>query len=520
MWMDKDFKIDSTIKYLAALIIICLIYIIFFINLSFFYDWDTITRALWLKHGIYARDAGVTHFLISILAGILVYVGIDPLNAFGILTSLFMLAFVVGTYMFAKAESKDDIMAFMMSLFILFNLGFTILLTSLEDNIWLDGLLILFVYYLFLEKWAISGLFLSLSILMHIQAEVFIPLLLLYTSYKSNLSFHCDDEGIMKKLSISFSKSQMRKLIISLATLSIPLFLAYSYLIFRRGWKLNNFIENFLASGPAYHGDASLWFFASNRSIQDQMGLVYGGYVSTFISPNFICRYTDSLNTIPHAAYFGYFLAILIIYLLIRSFSFNLKTLCALPTFVMLSAHLLVFEPWNIERWDFVPFFIMYFTAVGYNNKTYGTKNNIKLILYILVIFSLIITFVSFDLLSGFQKGPIYAYSDKLVSRLDNESVAIETMLDPESSFGRYLEYKCDDKVIFIQNFGYNFNDLSGKEIYTSNISFKNLSNIFPNIIWDKELIWSNKIDENLSIVKIKPHYRVKSTSSIVNSII
>ena len=128
----------------------------------------------------------------------------------------------------------------------------------------------------------------------------------------------------------------------------------------------------------------------------------------------------------------------------------------------------------------------------------------------ILVIFSLIFTVVSFDLLSGFQKGPIYAYSDKLNSLLDNESVAIETTLDPESSFARYLVYKCDDNVIFIKKFGYNFNNLNRKEIYTSNTSFKNLFKIFPDIIWDKELIWSNKIDENISIIKIKPHYRLK----------
>jgi hypothetical protein len=510
MWTDKNFKIDSTIKYLSTIIIICIIYIIFFTNLSFFYDWDTITRALWLKNGIYNRDAGVTHFLISILAGILVYVGIDPLNAFRILTSLFMLTFVIGSYLFAKAESKDDILAFMMSLFILFNLSYTILLTSLEDNIWLDSLLILFVYYLFLERWYISGFFLSLSILMHIQAEVFIPLLLLYISYKSNLSLRCEDDGILKNLTVSFSKSQMRKLMISLTALFIPLFLAYSYLILRRGWKLNSFVESFLASGPAYHGDAGLWFFASNRSIQDQIGLVYGGYVSTFISPNFICQYTDTLNTMPHAIYFGYFIAILIFYLLIRSFSFNLKTLCALPTFVILSAHLMVFEPWNIERWDFIPFFVMYFIVVGYNDKKYNIKNNIKLILSILVIFSLIFTFVSFNLLSGFQKGPIYAYSDELNSILDNDSVVIETTLDPESSFARYLVYECGDKVIFIKKFGYNFNNLNRKEIYTSNTSFKNLFKIFPDIIWSKELIWSNKIDDNISIIKIKPHYRLK----------
>jgi hypothetical protein len=428
-----------------ALIIISIIYIVYFINLGFYYDWDTITRALWLKDGVYARDAGVTHFLVSILASFLVYFGIEPLNSFRIFTSLFMLILVIGIYEFAHRESKDDFLAFMMGLFILFNFGFTILLSSLEDNIWMYPFIIFFIYFLFLERWSISALFLSLGILMHIQVEVYIPWFLLYTSQKMNLSILSEDDGIMKKLNIAFSKSQMRKLIIAMFFLLMPLFAAYTYLFLIRGWNLRNFIDNFMASGPAYHGDAELWFFTSNRTIQDQIGLAYYGYVSTFI-----CRYPDFLKSMPRAALFGYFLAILIFCLLFMSSSFNLKTLCALPTFLVLLFHAMVFESWSVERWDFLPFFIMYFVSVGYGNKADKVKKSIKVVFALLVFFSFMFTFASFNSLCGFQESSLCAYGDKLGTLLNNQSVAIETTLSSDSSYGRYLKYEGNNNVIFL----------------------------------------------------------------------
>ncbi len=48
------------LKFEAILIIFSSIYIIYFTNLGFYYDWDTITRAIWLKDGVYCMDAGVT----------------------------------------------------------------------------------------------------------------------------------------------------------------------------------------------------------------------------------------------------------------------------------------------------------------------------------------------------------------------------------------------------------------------------------------------------------------------------
>jgi hypothetical protein len=259
-------------------------------------------------------------------------------------------------------------------------------------------------------------------------------------------------------------------------------------------------MDSFLASDPAYHGDPALWFFASNRSIQDQMEFVYDGYVSSFV-----CRYPDFLKVMPHAVFFGCCLAILIFYLLFRSFSFNLKTLCAIPTFLVLLGHVMVYEPWNIERWDFFPFFIMYFIVAGYNTKTQEVKNNIKVVLSLVVFLSFFFTFSSFNLLCGFHESPAYAYSDKLGTLMGNNSTAIETVLDPVSSAGLYLKYECGNKVIFVKKIGYNISDLKGKEIYTSNSSFKNMPKIFPDVKWHEELIWLNKIDKNISIIKIKP---------------
>lgn len=496
-----DIKNDARIKYLSSIIIISSIYIIYFASLNYYYyDWDTITRALWLKQGIYAKDAGVTHFLISILAGILVPLGVEPLNAFRLFTSLFMFVFVIGVYEFARRETDDAFLAFMAGLFILFNFGYTFLLTTLEDNIWMYGPLILFIYFLFLERWAISALFLSLAILMHIQCEVFIPWLLIYMSQKLNFSIISKNEGITKKINIAFSNVQMRKFIIALIFLLTPLFAAYSYLFLVRGWKLNNFIENFTASGPAYHGDPDLWFFAANRTVIDQLEFAHYGYVSTFI-----CRYPDLLTSMPRAVYFGGFFAILVTYLLFRSFSFNLKTLCALPTFLILLFHAMVFESWSIERMDFLPFFIAYFIVVGYSAKADKVKKSIKIVFALLVIFSFLFTFASFNSLCGFQESSLCAYGDRLGTLFDNQSVAIETKYSPDGVFGRYLKYRCNDSIIFAKPPNSSINNYTSMKIYTSNTSFESISNIFPGVQWDKELIWSNELDKELSLIQIKP---------------
>ncbi|OPY55190.1 MAG: hypothetical protein A4E49_00491 [Methanosaeta sp. PtaU1.Bin112] len=501
MFAIKNIKIDKRIKYLIGLMIICILHIFFFTNLSYIYDWDTITRAIWLKEGLFARDAYITHFLISILGGTLVYFGIDPLDSFKIFTGLFMFILIIVTYEFAYKESNDEFLAFLFGIFLLSNFGYTFLLTTIEDNIWLEGCLILFIYFLFLERWAISALFLSLSILMHIQGEVFIPMFLLYAGGKLNLSSFSGIEGMRRKICVAFSTSQINKLIVALFFLFAPILAACSYLHFKRGWVLSTFIEGFTASASCYHGDSGLWFFASDRTIQEELKLTYYGYLSAFV-----CKAPEFFQSMPKAPFLGIILAILILYLLVVSFSLNLKTICALPTFIVLMLHVIVYEPWNVERWDFFPLFIVYFIAVGYSTKSERAKNSIKLALALLVIFSSMFTFASFNSLCGLQESSICAYGDKLGTLLDNKSIAFESTLNPDSSYGRYLKYQCGDRIIFSDSKSRNINDFAGIKIYTSNSSFESISKIFPRIFWEKEKIWSNGIDQKLSIILIKPY--------------
>ena len=115
----------------------------------------------------------------------------------------------------------------------------------------------------------------------------------------------------------------------------------------------------------------------------------------------------------------------------------------------------------------------MYFIAVGYNIKSERVKKSIKISLALLVIFSSMFTFASFNSLCGFQESPLCAYGDMLGTVLDNNSMAFETTLDPDSSFGLYLKYKCGDSIIFNNSTSRNINDFSGMKIYTSNSSFK-----------------------------------------------
>lgn len=502
MLNNTNNKSDTRMKYLIGLIIMSVIYIAYFAHLNFFYDWDTLIRALWLKQGMYAKDAGVIHFLVSIVANILIPLGYEPLDAFRVFTSLFMFVFVIGTYEFARRETDDDLLAFMIGAFILINFGYTFLLTSLEDNIWMYQPLIFFIYFLYVDRWAVSAFFLSFGILTHIQCEVFIPWILLYMGKKSDFAIIFKNKGITREIGISFLNVQMRKFITAIFFLLMPLLAAYSYLFFMHGWKLNNLLEGFTASGRAYHGDPQLWFFSSNTAIMDQLKFIYYGYVSVFV-----CRYPDFLGCMPQATFMGGFLAILILYVLFSSFSINLKTLCALPTFLILLVHTMVFEPWNIERMDFLPFFVAYFAAVGYSLKADKAKESIRIGFALILVFSSAFTFASFNSLCGFQESPLCAYGDKLGTLIDNQSVAIETTLRPDSEYGLYLRYQCNDSIMFANPEKILINNFTQMKIYTSNSSFRYISNIFPGVQWDKELIWQNKMDKGLSIIRIKPQY-------------
>jgi hypothetical protein len=233
----------------------------------------------------------------------------------------------------------------------------------------------------------------------------------------------------------------LRKFTIALIFLLVPLIAAYSWLVFAKGFTMQSLIDGFLAS--KFHNDPRFWYFATDRSILEQMQLAYYGFVSTFV-----CRWPEFLQDMPSAVYFGVIFLILLAYALVLGFSPNLKTLCAIPTFLILFVHNLFYESYSIERWDYLPFFIMFFVVVGYNEKRETIKDRLRKLFLIIVIISAIFTFASFNAITSFHASSVNIYADELSRILDNNSVVLET-LRSDSERTLYVIYVNYGKVIF-----------------------------------------------------------------------
>jgi len=507
---------DKRFSLLIILAIISAVYIIFFANLNYFYDWDVFDYAMGLKDAgpsFSPRGSGV-HVLVSMLASTLVYLGLEPLTALRVFTALFMLIFVLGAYRLTYDETGDDSLAFLMGLFILFNFGYTFLVTTLEENVWMYGLLTPFAIFLLRKRWILSALFLSFAILVHIQSEVFIPMFLGYIILELHLlDFLRGEEGLMTGLRESVSSPAMRTFASALVALLAPLFVVYGYLVFVRDWTLKGLFTLFTASQSFLHGDEGLLYFSSGVSITDQIQLAYFGYLSTFVFSfpgsrgrisTFLYRYPDRAPSIHLAAIFGVVFALLILYLLVKSFNSNFKTLCAVPTFLVLLFHAMIYESWCVERWDFLPFFVMYFVAVAYGAQSDGMKERLKLVLTGLVVLSLAFTAVGFYAITGFQESSICAYSDELGDLLDDRSVALDLTIPSIHSYGRHLIYNCGDKIIFPADKAVDLSEIFRRNtVYTSYTSYQYLQQSNPNVEVGANTVWSNEIDNVFSIVRL-----------------
>jgi hypothetical protein len=507
---------DVRSNLLIILAIVSAAYIIFFANLNYYYDWDTFDYAIGLKDNgpSFSPGGSGVHLLVSMLASTLVYLGVEPLSALRVFTALFMLVFVLGSYRLTYNETRDDSLAFLMGLFILFNVGYTFLLTSLEDNVWMYGFLTPFAIFLLRKRWVLSALFLSFGILVHIQAEVFIPMFLLYIVLELHLlDFLKEDDGLMKGLRESITSPQMRTFASALAALFAPLFLAYGYLVLVKGWTLKGLFTLFTASQSFLHGDEALLYFTSGVGIADQIRLISFGYLSTFVFSlpgsrgkisAILYRYSDLVPSFDLAAIFGAIFALLILYLLVKSFKPNLKTLCAVPTFLVLLFHAMIYESWCVERWDFMPFFVMYFVVVGYGSQADRVKERLKQVLMGTVVLSLAFTAVGFYVITGFQESSICAYSDELGDLLDDQSFALDMTIPSVHSYGRHLKYNCGDRIIFPAEQATDLSEIFSKNIvYTSYVSHQYLQQLNPDVQMRANIVWLNEIDNNLSIVRL-----------------
>lgn len=512
----KEVREKDGLKDDIALMAFALLYIGFFVSLNLVYDWDTVVRMVNFEKGILGRDEGVTHFLVSIIATIPVKIGLNPLVSFKLVTFLAGMVAVLAAYKLACRESKDRQLALLAALFLLFNAGFTFLVTTLEDNIILEAFVALFALLLLKERWFMAALAFSIGTLVHVQMEVFLPMLIFYGLLKLDLSSLMRDPGQAE----FWIKAQITPETGRTAAITflgfLPLVVAYTYLLTVKGWTLfgayHGLVTDLTASGADYHGDPSLWFFISGESPKGWVGWIYVGFTSTFV-----CHYPGYLKGMPKAPIFGAVLLVLVAYLFFAGLSLNAKTLCAIPTYLVLMVHTFFFEPWNAERWDFFPFMIVYFVAVGYVAKGDVARKQLKWALALAVIFSAMFTFSSYNSLCSFGESQWIAYVDELPKMLDNQSAVLEMTQASNSWLGYYLRYRCGDKVLF----PYNYTNLTKifltKKVYSSQVSCNKLNGTTLNATLAKqvrgrmtvETIWVNGVDADWNIVRLKvnvPH--------------
>jgi hypothetical protein len=317
----------------------------------------------------------------------------------------------------------------------------------------------------------------------------------------------------MKGLRDLISGPQMKTLASALAALLAPLFLVYGYLVLVKDLTLKGLFTLFTANQSWLHGDEGLVYFTSGASIADQMRFISFGYLSTFVFSftesrgrisTFLYRYPDRVPSLDLAIICGAIFALLILYLLVRSFKPNFKALCAVPTFLVLLFHAMIYESWCVERWDFMPFFVMYFVAVGYGAQAEGVKVRLKQVLMLSVVLSLAFVAVGFYAISGFQESSICAYSDELGDLLDDRSVALDMTIPSIHSYGRHLIYNCGDKIIFPAEQATDLSEIFRRNtVYTSYTSYQYLQQSNPNVKMGANTVWSNEIDNGFSIVRL-----------------
>jgi hypothetical protein len=485
---DLDISLNQKAKTEIVLLIVSFAYITYFVNLDFFYDWDATHLALTLKDGLNVADISVQHFFVPILTGIAATF-FSPFTSIKIVTEISMLVFVISIFRFSYNETNDLKVGSLTSLFILLNFGLTWNLTSLEDNVLMYAFIAPFILFLMKEEWNLSALFLSLALLVHIQSLVFIPMFVIYALIKSNLPspLKCPKDAFDQMKSLAYEKRE--KITLTLGYFFVPLVLAYSVLLLTSRLSKGQIIHPF----AGYHSNPEWWYFASDRTLYEQFGLAYSGLISTFVY-----RYPEFQDRMPHAVYLGFFFFILLAYVLFRGFSLNQKTLCAIPTFLVLFVHSIFYESWYIERWDFLLLFFVYFVAVGYSAKNIRTKNVLKIALSLTVILSAIFTYNCFNSMSHFQASPGYLYADELSGLLDDNSIALESV-HSNSELGLYLKYKCGDSVIFLDKIDENVDLSKPTWAYASSQTYTIITKKAPE---GSQIVWRNPVADAFNIVR------------------
>jgi hypothetical protein len=443
-----------------------LVYYGYFINIDFFFDWDTLATAISMKEGTFdlLRSFTSYHMLVSPLAYLFTllsspFIGWKPLVGWKILVSLCAAGAGTMLYITVYKLTKNYLHAFIAMAFLAGTYGYLFLTLSLEDNIINSLFNMVFIFFLLAQIGDIklnivkkninilsflTGASLGLGIATHIHSMLFIPLILTIFYFKR-------ENGLLENI-----KEILTIVVGSVAVVSPFIIInAYAY-----HWNSVHDLINFFTIG--YHKDPNLYYFANpNRDIWRQLEYVNWGWTSMFFQ-----RYQELLQMAPNFLIYSKFLlsilAVVFGGFMLSSIKTKTTQIMLLMLLVMIP-HSIFYESWNVERWVD----ILLPTAVIMGNSLKIEKNESKAEIYTkiedfyaehgvkiaiaIVTILFICSIASFNTLSHFQKNPVHKLADEIDGKTEEDAVVVMGIRST-SEFGLYVKYAANRELFFLSD--------------------------------------------------------------------
>jgi hypothetical protein len=502
---QKSSKEKKNISFpeIHPLLIFCvlLIYFVYFINIDYFYDWDTLSTSIAIKSGEFEILKNFTSY--HMLTAPLVYIvtklislfyGWEPLVGWKILILLTSAGSVTILYITLCKITKNWFNSLIATMALAGTYGFLFLTLSLEDNIVNSFFNMVFIFFLLAQLGEVkleilqeknkmflplaTGVALGLAIATHIHSMLFTLLVptIFYFKHKNGISNNFREILIVAAGSL-------------LVIAPILVLNAYVY-----HWNSIQNLISFFSIG--YHNNPNLYYFSNPaRDVWKQFEYVNWGLTSLFFQ-----RYNQLSITPGFLEYSKYLLLALGIVFcgFVLSSIRTITTQIMLLMFLIMIPHSLFYESWNIERWDSIllPMYIIIGRSMSIESvkgknpiekiQNFYSKHGVKIactITIILFFFSI----SSFYELSHFQKNPVHILADEINKRTQNDAVVILNVRST-SELGMYVKYRADRELKFLSDYTpeeimkYIEFNISKRPIYISAIAAENLIQPYPDM--------------------------------------
>lgn len=504
----SEFSLFGTKLYTLFIFSALFIYYLYFININFFFDWDTLAASIRMKNmdlNVW-KSFGAYHMLSTPLAYVSTWLispifGWDPLDGYKLIVALCAAGTGTLLYITVYKLTKNHIYASIATAFLAGNYGYLFLTLSLEDNVINSFFNMLFIFIFLAQLGEIeleflknkntllslaTGISLGLAIATHLHSALFVVLVLTifyferkkHENGKELNSFQKLKRLLQELLQSIMNKNNIKKvLLIAIGSIIIigPLTSLNASVY---NWNSLNDLTNFFTID--YHKDPKLWYFANeNRDFVNQLKLVNWGLTSLFFQ-----RYQELLSSKPDflntSKYLLFILFVIFTFFTITSIKNKTTQLMFLMLLIQIP-HSIFYESWNIERWDG----ILLPMAVILGNSLFEAKlekkltipkkqpksksnkkdTDIKTLLYnnrtwiagLLVIILFLVSMNSFNDLSHFKKNPVHRLADELDKKTPEDSLII-VGIRSDSELGLYVKYAADRNLLF-------FSDHSQEEV-------------------------------------------------------